>query len=291
VVTFTTSIIGGVSPVSCSWTFGDGSSGTGCSTSYIYAAAGMFVATVNAIDGLNVTSTYSVTLVVDLAVTVVVSPSPTEIGVPVTFTATPKGGVSPYTFSWSFSDGTSQAGSITTHTFTSPKLYTVRLTVTDANGNLGSAVRQVQVQPALTVTISSDSAGGTAPTIVHFNATASWGVGPYVFSWNFGDGQKAKGPSQAHNYTTPNSYTAQVTVTDSIGITTSGSLTVTVTAQPPNLTTQPPNNVATTGPIPIDALVYGIGGLIVILILIVPIYAIMIRRRPNRSDGDHSPRR
>src|SRR5260370_7930704 len=123
-----------------------------------------------------------------------------------------------------FSDGTSQVGSITTHTFTSPKLYTVKLTVTDNNGNMGSTVKQVQVQPALTVAFTSDSAGGTAPTTVNFSATASWGVGPYTFSWGFGDGQKATGPSQAHNYTVPKSYTAQVTVTDSIRATTSGNV-------------------------------------------------------------------
>jgi len=290
-VSFTTSITGGVSPVSCNWTLGDGSSVTGCLTSHTYATAGTFVATVTAADNLNVTSTDSVTLVVDLAVTISASPSPTEIGVPATFTTTAKGGVSPYTFNWSFSDGTSQVGSITTHTFTSPKLYTVKLMVTDNNGNMGSTVKQVQVQPALTVAFTSDTAGGAAPTKVNFSATASWGVGPYTFSWGFGDGQKATGPSQAHNYTVPKSYTVQVTVTDSIRVTASGSLTITITAQPSNPTTQRPANVATAGPIPVDALVYGIGSLAVILIFIAPVYAIMVRRRQSRSYGDHSTSR
>ncbi len=286
-VSFTTSITVGVSPVSCNWTFGDGSSGTGCQTSHIYAAAGTFVATVTATDNLNVTSTHSVTLVVDLAVTMSASPSPTEIGVPMTFTTIATGGVSPYTFSWSFGDGTSQVGSITAHTFTSPMLYSVRLIVTDVNGNIGSTVKQVKVQPALTVTVSSDSAGGIAPTTIHFNATASWGVGPFVFTWSFGDGQRAAGYSLAHNFTTPNSYRVQVTVTDSIGVATSGSLTITVVTELSDPVTQPPTNTATAGPIPVDALVYGIGGAIIILFLILPIYAVTLHR--SRRHHDASP--
>jgi PKD repeat protein len=281
-VSFTTSITGGVSPVSCSWTFGDSSSGTGCFTSHSYTSAGAFVSTVIAIDSLNVTSTYSVTLVVDLGLALSIDPSPAEIGVPVTFTTAATGGLSPYAYNWSFGDGTSQTGSIVTHTFTSPKLYSVKLTASDSNGNMGSLVKQIQVQPALTVTLSSDSAGGVAPTAVRFNATASWGVGPFTFAWNFGDGQKATGPSVAHNYTTPNSYMVQVTVTDSVGIIASGRLAITVTAQPTPST--PPTNISTTGPIPVDLLSYGIGGLFAILVIVAPIYVIMVRRRQSRSE-------
>ena len=277
-VSFTAPTSGGVSPVSCSWTFGDGSSGLGCSIVHIYAAGGTFTATVNAIDGHNVTSTGSVTLVVALAVAISANPSSSEIGVPVTFTATADGGAS-YTFSWNFDDGTSQPGSITTHTFTSANLYTVRLTVRDSNGDMGSTVKLVQVQPALTVAVSSDSAGGTAPIMVRFNATAIWGVGPYAFSWDFGDGQQTMGLAPVHNYTTPSSYRVQVTVRDKLGITTSGSLTIVVTSQPSAPVPQPSTDPSAAGPIPAYYLVYGIGALFAVLILVVPAYAIMIHRR------------
>src|SRR6266567_3430837 len=277
-VSFTAPTTGGVSPVSCSWTFGDGSSGLGCSIVHIYAAGGTFTATVNAIDGHNVTSTGSVTLVVALAVAISANPSSSEIGVPVTFTASADGGAS-YTFSWNFDDGTSQPGSITTHTFTSANLYTVRLTVRDSNGDMGSTVKLVQVQPALTVAVSSDSAGGTAPIMVRFNATAIWGVGPYAFSWDFGDGQQTMGLAPVHNYTTPSSYRVQVTVRDKLGITTSGSLTIVVTSQPSAPVPQPSTDPSAAGPIPAYYLVYGIGALFAVLILVVPAYAIMIHRR------------
>jgi PKD repeat protein len=283
-VSFKVTPAGGVSPVSCIWDFGDGGTSGACSATHTYQSASSFSVIVSAADSLNVNVSASVSLIVNLAVTISVSPSLTEIGVPVTFTAAATGGVSPYAFSWSFDDGTSQVGTVTTHTFTSPKLYGVRLTVMDNNGNTGSMVKQVQVQPALTVTLSSDSAGGTAPTMIHFNANASWGVGPYTFSWSFGDGQRAVGPSPAHNYTTPDSYRVQVTVTDAIGITASGSVTITVTAQPSIPVTQPPANVATAGPIPIDALVYGIGGAVIILFFVLPIYAVMLRRSRRRPE-------
>jgi PKD repeat protein len=281
-VSFTVSITGGVSPVSCSWTFGDGSSSTGCLASHSYTAAGAFVATAIGIDSLNVTSTYSMPLFVDLALTLSIQPSPAEVGVPVTFVATATGGLSPYMYSWSFGDGASQTGSIVAHAFTSPGLYSVKLTVTDNNGNVGFGVRLIQVEPALTVTVSSDSAEGVAPVVIRFNATASWGVGPYTFRWNFGDGQKATGPSAVHNYTIPDSYTVQVTVTDSEGIIASGRLTVTVTA-PSSTPATSPTNVATTGPIPVDLLTYSIGGLLGILVIIAPIYVIMVRRRQSSS--------
>src|SRR5213594_3872188 len=50
VVTFTSSVAGGVAPYSFTWSFGDGANGSGMTTSHAYASPGYFNVTVTAID-------------------------------------------------------------------------------------------------------------------------------------------------------------------------------------------------------------------------------------------------
>src|SRR5207249_1769211 len=78
----------------CNWTFGDGATGTGCTTTHTYASQGTFTASVTATDTVNVTATtnISVTANAKLAVTAVASPRPTEVETAVSFTSTPAGG-------------------------------------------------------------------------------------------------------------------------------------------------------------------------------------------------------
>src|SRR5207245_4213732 len=70
-VSFTSTPAGGVGTVICSWTFGDTTTGSGCSTTHAYANSGTFTAAVTASDslGMNAIASINVAVNVKLAIT------------------------------------------------------------------------------------------------------------------------------------------------------------------------------------------------------------------------------
>ena len=72
---------------------------------------------------------------------------------------------------------------------------------------------------------------GTAGVLINFIGSASGGIAPYSYSWNFGDGGISSLANPTHAYTNPGSYTASLTVKDNAGITSSPDIaTVSVTS-------------------------------------------------------------
>src|SRR3989475_4183808 len=69
-------------------------------------------------------------------------PSNPTSGTAVAFTAVASGGTAPYSYSWSFGDGTSATGASPTHTYSKVGPYTVTVTATDSNGATSSSTQQ-----------------------------------------------------------------------------------------------------------------------------------------------------
>jgi len=82
----------------------------------------------------------------------------------------------------------------------------------------------------LVVITSASPTSGDAPLIVSFKAVPIGGIPTYSFEWDFGDETSSIEQNPTHNYTTAETYTATVTVTDSLGATISDSLTITALA-------------------------------------------------------------
>lgn len=61
---------------------------------------------------------------------------------------------------------------------------------------------------------------------VIFHVVASGGTPPYTYLWNFGDGSTGSGANPEHTYSGLGPYLAQVTVTDSMGETATGTIEV-----------------------------------------------------------------
>ncbi|MCZ7357299.1 MAG: PKD domain-containing protein [Candidatus Methanoperedens sp.] len=146
---------------------------------------------------------------------ITVSPSSATVvaGKTQTFTATDQNG-NPVSVIWSVSDesvGTTDAGGV----FKALKAGTT--TVKAASGGVvGSASVTVEPIP-LEATASANPTEGNVPLEVFFTGSASSGVSPYSFSWNFGDGEASTLQNPTHKYKSTGVYDATLTVTDSQG--------------------------------------------------------------------------
>jgi uncharacterized repeat protein (TIGR01451 family) len=129
--TLTASITAG-SGVSYTWDFGDGDNGTGANTGHIYAAPGIYTATVTATNSVS-TATAETTILVEEAISglTATTDSPTELGSTTTLTASITAG-SNVSYTWDFDDDATGSGPIVNHTYTQPGIYTVTVTATNA---------------------------------------------------------------------------------------------------------------------------------------------------------------
>ncbi|MEU9826314.1 PKD domain-containing protein [Micromonospora chersina] len=145
----------------------------------------------------------------------------------------PDGSVS--SWAWTFGDGTTGAGSTTSHTYAATGSYTVTLTVTDNQGATNSTSKTVTVTgggtnqaPAASFTHRCYS--NFNPPLCFFDGTASTDPDGSISSWawTFGDGTTGTGRQSTHNYARTGTYTVTLTVTDNGGAKNSTSKTITV---------------------------------------------------------------
>ena len=238
---------GVLSGASLVWTSSrDGQIGTGTSLSRADLAVGAHAITLTARDAQGATGTATTTI------TIAPPPLPlASFSISCTFLACSldaSGSVALVgaTFAWSFGDGTTGAGSTTTHTFAAGGTFPVTLTVTDANGSSVPVVRSVAVvanrPPTALITLPYSNASFTRPS----NSTvavaiAGTGVDPEDGALSGGsliwtssrDGQIGTGSSFTKNDLSVGVHTITLTAVDSQGATAVASITITVVSGPP----------------------------------------------------------
>ena len=131
------------------WDFGDGTTGTGQSTTHRYTRGGTFAIrlTVTSDTGLTATTSQQITISTTLpsgSANFVFSPTDPQIEDTVFFNASSStviGG----TFSWDFGDGDRGSGMTTTHVYHLARTYTVTLTVTNTGGQSQTTSKTVTV--------------------------------------------------------------------------------------------------------------------------------------------------
>ncbi len=294
-VSFSGVVSGGTAPYVDVWNFGDGSatvSGSGSSptVSYTYSTCGTFNPTLSVTDssGTNYVATISPVTVTGCGAQTLeahASATPLTGSVPlqVQFSGSASGGTGPYTYAWTFGDGSASAtGSSAAHTYQNVGLYTATLWVNDSVGESATALLGIDAVASggagsFSVAATASPLSGPGPLTVNFAAAASGGTGPYAYSWDFGDGSAATtGISVSHTFQNGGSYSVKVTATDSAGHTATGVLTITVSG---SSTSAQGNGLSTLDLLLLIAVVVLVAALVV---------ALVVRRHPKRGASEEA---
>jgi PKD repeat protein len=134
----------------------------------------------------------------------------------VQFTDQSTGGA-PVAWSWNFGDGGVSHLENPSHTYNSPGVYTVVLTVTNAGGtDAETKTGYITVTPPPPVAnFSGTPTSGVAPLQVQFTDLST--NSPTSWSWNFGDGGSSTQQNPSYTYNTPGLYTVVLTATNTGG--------------------------------------------------------------------------
>ncbi len=202
------------------WDFGDGQQAASRDPTHVWDAAGSYVVSLRVTDssGAQAQNRRTVVLVGDRKpqasfISVVDANDPQVLR----FTFSGLDGDGASDFVWDFGDGGGSNDRNPTHRYANPGNYAVRLTVTDADGDQDSVVRQVIVGatgPRPDFDFSSDPEN---PLLIHFAYTGTEGAGGLRFEWDFGDGQHSSDRNPAHRYANGGDYTVRLQVTDRAG--------------------------------------------------------------------------
>src|SRR6266567_1641233 len=254
-ITFTAGPSGGTTPYSDTWNFGDGSSsGPGATATHSYSSTGTFQVTLTTQDSASpansATSTKTIAinpapLPGSLSISISSNLHSPTAGQTVTFYAAFSGGSLPYGVEWDFRDGGISVGLSTTHVFSSSGTFNVTAAVTDSGtpphtsaASLFVTVAGGTTPPAvLTVHVTINHANPHVGDAVSFTSSVSGGTPPYGYVWDFGDSVGTDTvDNPTYSYSSAGTFTATLSVTDSVGatVTASNDITVTTAAPPPS---------------------------------------------------------
>jgi len=234
------------------WSFGDGSTAAGAKPSHTYANNGTYTVTLTVTDARGAASSpVTVTATIANVAPAVNAGANQTVTVGTRFTLNasftdPGLNDAPWTYTIAWGDGspqttgsaTSQASPITAaHSYTAAGTDTVRVTVTDKDGAMGSGQVTVTVtatpNQAPTAAAGGPYLGAEGTALVFDGSGSSDPDGDALtYAWSFGDGSTGTGVKPSHTYANNGTYTVTLTVTDARG---AASSPVTVTATVANV--------------------------------------------------------
>ncbi|HEX9908437.1 MAG TPA: PKD domain-containing protein, partial [Thermoplasmata archaeon] len=206
--------------MSWDWLWGDGMTGSGEMASHTYAAADTYPVTLTVTDDEGATNSLTQMVTVDIDIPPVAMFTYTPDGATISFDA--RGSYDTdgmiVSWAWTFGDGSSGMGEMTTHTYTMTNTYTVILTVTDNDGLSDTDTQNVPVTVPneLPVAMFDPAVDGLT---VDVNAGGSYDPDGTIesYAWAWGDGMFGTGVTASHTYAGGGTYMIVLTVTDNAG--------------------------------------------------------------------------
>ena len=245
---FSGAFAGGTGPYTQTWGYNGSSMGTGASLTYAWSHASAYVVTYAVQDSLGKTISGTLTVQVNPTATSLVLAShfsQLDVGTSDNLSLNFSGGLSPFSYSWNFGDGTTKSTSHpwALHSWSSAGPFTATVTLSDGAGiQLQTTVHLAVVADPQVLNITAQfgtsltGAGGTL--YAYPNGTISFagffagGIGPYQESWSANgtpiQSQQGSGPwfNATHFWTGTGSFLLAFQATDVQGHTASASLWV-----------------------------------------------------------------
>jgi PKD repeat protein len=163
----------------------------------------------------------------NLSTPAIETPTPeVAIGALVEFNASFSGGLPPFNVSWTLGDDAQGYGATVSHAYAVEGNYTVTVTVRDAEpAEVAASIFFYVRATALALgPILPSALEGTSGHPVAFSDDLSGGVGPYNWSWTFGDGATSFAASPTHTYYSPGTENVTVRARDAAGLAVAGFL-------------------------------------------------------------------
>lgn len=199
------------------WNFGDGATGSAIPTAHAYSSTGVFTVLMITSDIHGCQDTF-------------IRPNYISVTGPVAnFSGAPTSGCAPLTVSftdqsssttgissrlWRFGDGSTSTANVANvqHTY-GPGIYSVSLTITDANGCTDSLMRNNYITAIKPVANFTASATTVCPgqTMTFNNSSTGSNLS---YQWSFGDGNVSTVANPTHSYVNTGTYTVRLIVTD-----------------------------------------------------------------------------
>ncbi len=210
-------------PLTYSWSFGDGTFGTGVAPSHSYATNGTFTVSLVVNDGIlnSAVFTTAATITNTAPVAVVGGPYTAYLNQPKTFSGSGSSDANgdPLTYTWTFGAGQGGGTGMTpTKTFPVTGTFPVTLSVNDGTVSSPTAQTTVLVRPFNSLPVARPGGPYTGvlnqPVVFDGSASSDPFGDPLTYSWDFGDGTMGAGVAPSHSYATSGVFTVALRVSD-----------------------------------------------------------------------------
>jgi PKD repeat protein/lysophospholipase L1-like esterase len=229
-------------PLTYTWNFGDGSTGTGVNPMHTYAMVGTATVTLTVTDsgGMSSTATAKGTISPGDPVANAGGPYAGTVVTPVNVSG--GGSTDPQaenlTFAWNFGDGsTPGTGVNVSHLYLRPGTYTLSVVASNSSNLSATATAQVVIATTAPKADAGGPYSGTVATAVSVSGSKSTDpqAENLTFAWNFGDGSApGAGVNTSHIYRQPGTYIVSLVVTNTSDLSATATAQAIIGAAAPN---------------------------------------------------------